>query len=108
MKNSFETGPERIPDKAEVLQVIFRFAESPTVVRELYDDKGLYLLEATVSGENPGETTEYRYTRKGVFPDHIESLQTVIHRVYYEGEMPVTGDNVAFFEPESDEWKDVV
>lgn len=95
MENFAEKTPERIPDRVEILEVISRFCENPTVVRELSDDLGIYLLEVSVSGENPSETINYEYRRKGVFPNHNESTETVIHKVYYENGTPVGGENVA-------------
>lgn len=107
MENSPEKGPERIPTKAEIMEVISHFAENTTPVRELSDEQGLYLLEMKIEGENPGETTQYEYRRKGAFPDGNRSSATVIHIVYYEGEMPVPGGHdVANFDSETGEWKE--
>ncbi|MEK7609976.1 MAG: hypothetical protein AAB470_02560 [Patescibacteria group bacterium] len=102
-----EKGPERIPTKEEVLEVIARYIENATFVRELSDEQGLYLLEVKVQGEKTGETIQYEYIRKGKFPNHNESVSTVIHIVYYENEIPVGGHDVANFDSETGEWKDV-
>ncbi|OHA17826.1 MAG: hypothetical protein A2836_03160 [Candidatus Taylorbacteria bacterium RIFCSPHIGHO2_01_FULL_45_63] len=93
--------------KEEVMEAISRFAENATLVRELSDEQGLYLLEAKVEGENSGETTQYEYMRKGRFPNHNEASETAIYKVYYENEIPVGGDKVAVYKSETGEWEDV-
>jgi hypothetical protein len=107
MENQIERGPERILNKEEVLEAISRFVENATLVRELSDEHGLYLLEVKIPGENPGETTQYEYMRKGRFPNHNEASETAIHVVYYDGDMPVGGDKVAVYKPETNKWEDV-
>ena len=62
--NYIERGNERIPKREEILDIIGRHAEKISVGRELFDEKGLYLLEIKVEGE---ETAEYQYMRKGIF-----------------------------------------
>ena len=41
MKNSFERGPERIPTREEVMEIINRFSSNTTVVREKSDSSGI-------------------------------------------------------------------
>ena len=106
MENFAEKAPERIPERTEVLEVISRFCENPAIVRELSDDLGLYLLEVKVLGENPGEIVQYEYRRQGVFPDHNESTETVIHKVYYENGMPVGGEKMAVLK-DGGVWEDI-
>lgn len=106
MENPIEKGPERILSKEEVMEVISRYAENAEMVRELSDEQGLYLLEVKVPGEKEGETTQYEYMRKGRFPNHNEASETALHKVYYDGEMPVGGDKVAIYNPETGEWTD--
>ena len=103
--NSFEKGPERIPTKGEVLDIISRFVESPVIVRESSDAHGLCLLETRSPGERPGESVECLYMRKGAYPDGNQTAETSIHVVYLEGEMPVGGHNVADLDPAIGEWK---
>lgn len=107
MENQFEKGPERIPTKDEVMEVISRFAENTVPVRELSDEQGLYLLEVKIEGQNPGETTQYEYMRKGQFADGNQSLGTVIHVVFYEDGVPCGGNDVANYNPETGEWVEV-
>ena len=107
MENSFEKGPEKIPTKAEVMEVISRFAENTILTRELSDEQGLYLLEVKIEGENPSEITQYEYVRKGRFPDGNQSSGTVIHVVYYQNEVPIGGHDVANYDSETGEWKEV-
>ena len=89
------------------MEVISRFAENTTFIRELSDEQGLYLLEVKIEGENPGETIQYEYMRKGRFPDGNQSSGTVIHKVYYENGIPIGGHDVANYDSETGEWKRV-
>ena len=102
---SIENNIEHIPTKDEVMEVIAQFVENPTFVRELSDEQGIYLLEVKIENKESGESVEYRYTRKGTFPNKIASAETIIHRVYYEGDMPVGGDNVAEYKSETRKWE---
>jgi hypothetical protein len=104
MEGSIEKGPEKIPTRDEVLEVISSIAESAEIVRELSDEQGLYLLEAKIECDTPGETTQYEYIRKGRYPDGNQSAATVIHIVYYENEMPVGGHNVADYNYNTGKW----
>jgi len=106
MENQFERGPEKIPTKAEVMEVIGRYAENATLVRELSDEKGLYLFEARVEGEKSGEAVQYEYMRKGTFPNGNASLSPGIYRVDYEGGDAVGGTNVAAFDEQTGQWKE--
>jgi len=67
--NKFEKGPEQIPTKESVMEVIKSFEENTVIVRELEDEKGLYLLEANIKGEKPGEYTQYQFVREGIFQE---------------------------------------
>lgn len=53
MENSIEKGPEMIPTKEEVMEIISRFEKNTAFVRELSDEQGLYLLEVQVEGKEP-------------------------------------------------------
>ncbi len=105
MENFIEKSPEKIPTKQEVLDVISRFVENPTIVIELADERGLYSLEVKVEGKKPGETIQYEYLRKGSFPNGYKSTSTVIHVVYREDGKVVWGENVADYNYETGEWK---
>lgn len=105
MENPIEKGPERIPTKGEVMEVISRFAENAVLVRELSDEKGLYLLEVKVENKESTESTLYRYARRGEYPDHNDSSETIIHVAYYEGEVAVGGHDVAVYNSETNEWE---
>ena len=108
MTNSFEKGPESIPTKDEVMGIILRRAEGATLVRELYDEQGLYLLEAVIAGERPGETVMYEYMRKGRYPNHNQISQTGIHVTFYRGKDPISGKEITSINPQTGEWVDVV
>lgn len=107
MKNSFESGPERIPSSEEVMGVINGLAENARFVRELLDEQGLYLLEAKIEGDTPGEVTQYEYMRKGQFPDNNASAETVIHIVYYQDGVPCGGHDVASYNSDTGTWEEV-
>lgn len=104
MENQIEQGQERIPTKEEILEIIKRFKENTELVRELSDEKGLFLLETKIEGNKPAEVTQYEYMRQGRFPGYGQSSETAIHVVYYEGEIPTNGHKVAVYNPESGEW----
>ena len=97
---------ERILSKEDVMEAISRYAENATLVRELSDEQGLYLLDVKIEGEKPGETTQYEYMRKGRFLNQNQASETAIHKVYYEDEMPVGGEKVAVYKSESGEWEE--
>lgn len=101
-----EKGPERILTSSEVMEGIGIFIEETDIARELSDEHGLYLLEVITEGVEPGETIEYGYLRKGESPGHKDALETAIHRTYYSGGVPVSGEKVAVFE--DGKWKEVV
>jgi hypothetical protein len=107
MKNPFETAPEFIPTKEEVLGVIKRHAENASFVRELSDSSGLYLLEAKAGGERSGEFIEYLYLRKGEFPNQNATAATHINVVYYEDGVPVGGSNISNYNEQTGQWEDV-
>jgi hypothetical protein len=89
------------------MEVIARYAENATVVRELSNAQGLYLLEARINGEEPDEIIEYQYMRKGDHGNHNEARETGICVTYYKDEMPIHADMVAVYKSEIDQWEDV-
>ena len=92
--NKYENNLEQIPTKETVLEIIKGFDENATIVREESDEQGLYLLEANLKGEKPGEYTQYQYMREGKFKEGA-SVETVIHVVFYEDDIPCGGHDVA-------------
>ena len=92
--------------REEVLEAIGQHVEGYAIERELSDVEGIYLLEARVSGEKPGEVTEYRYQRKGEFGRN-QSLQTAIHVAHYEDDIPVGGTTISNYNEESGAWEPV-
>ena len=105
--NYIEHGNERIPTREEILDIIVRHEEKYTVGRELFDEKGLYLLEIKVEVKEAGETIEYQYIRKGEFPNKVASLGTTINILYFENGIPVGGHDIANYNSETGEWRDV-
>ena len=106
MENNFEKA-EKICTKEEVMGIISNYAEGVAVVKELSDEKGLYLLEAEVAGKNPNEVIRYTYTRKGIFPNQNGASATVINRLDYEGDMPVGGETIEELDEASGEWRKI-
>jgi hypothetical protein len=110
MQNPFERPPEHIPTKAEIIGIISLCVESQekfTPLRELYDEQGLRLLDLRIKGENPGETSEFLYTRKGILPNGVETKQTSIEVSNYQDGEITGGDRVAIFNYEIGEWEKV-
>jgi hypothetical protein len=100
-----EKSIESIPTKEEILLEIAKHCENPTVKRELSDEKGVYLLEAEIAGSQPGETTEYIYQRKGEFPNGSKALETIINVTYFQDGVPIGGNSIAEYNPETKTWK---
>ena len=99
-----EQFSEKILTKTEVIEILSRFVEGATEVRELSDDQGLYMFEVEKPGDLPGERTQYIYMRKGEFPNGIATLETHIDVVYMEGDDVVGGNSVARIS-ENGEWE---
>ena len=96
--NSFESGAERIPTPEEMYSMFGELTKKEyTETRELEDEKGIYLLEVTVPGDEQGEVIEYSYMRKGVHSKRMQSLETVIHVTYYKDGSPISGTSAARF-----------
>jgi len=107
-KNPQEQGPERIPTREEVLSVISAHvenAERVSVIRELFDEQGLYFLEARLGAESEHDETRYEYMRKGVYPDGNASSETVVHVVFYRDGEAVGGHNIAEYRDETGQWE---
>ena len=109
MSNPFEKAPERIPTKEEILAAIAHYEKRGVLfVKEKFDDIGVYFLEAKSEGKEVGEFSEYHYVRKGEFPDGNASAKTTIFVTHYKDDFPLSGVNVAEYNAETGEWKDIV
>lgn len=106
-ENNFEKNREKIPTKDEVLEVISRFAERTTFVKELSNKEGLYYLEVTAKGNQPGETLSYMYARKGRFGGNNESSATSISVTYYQDGNMISGEELAEYDPSTGKWRDL-
>ncbi len=104
---SIEKASERIFTKTEVMEIITRYAENATVVRELSDTQGLYLLEATVPGKELGEIIEYQYMRKGDHGNHNEARETGICVTDYKDGVPIHADMIAEYKSETGQWEEI-
>jgi hypothetical protein len=107
MTNPFEKPPEMIPNKEQVLEVISRFAENFTLVRELSDELGPYLIEVNVKDKESGDLIEYLYVRKGRFPNKVGTTETTIQITMYDGEMPVSGSTAANYDESTGQWTEI-
>ncbi|MDQ3014609.1 MAG: hypothetical protein M3Q73_01965 [bacterium] len=108
MEKSFEKGPERIPSKAEVMEVIAKRVESvekQETLREINDEQGLKLLDLRFEGKEPGETVEFLYTRAGVLPNGVPTALTSIEVSYYQDGDCVGGDRIAVLDPTTGVWE---
>ena len=105
-----EKGPEKIPTKKEVIDVIVRRVESPekfVTLREISDEEGITLLDLRIEGKEPGETIEYLYTRAGLLPNGKTTSQTSIEVSYYQDGNIVGGDRVAIYNSKTEQWEEV-
>ncbi len=107
MKNPFEKSPERIPNGQDVMELIRTYAENATLVRELSDEQGLYLLEAKVEGDKPGEVIQYEYMRKGRHPNQHHEAKTSICIMHYQGDRAVGGSTIAVYDSATGEWRKI-
>lgn len=96
---------EYIPTREEVLLEIEKLCKNPAIKRELRDEKGIYLLEVQEESQTQGESVEYRYQRKGVFPNKNESVTTAIHVLFLKDDEPVGGHVVATYDPQTKRWE---
>ena len=99
-----EKTPKQILEREDILEAIEQYLKGYTIERELSGEKGIYLLEARVAGEKPGEVIEYRYQRKGSFGRN-QSLQTVVQVTYYEDDIPVGGTTVVNYDENTGKWE---
>ena len=110
MEHQIEKGPERIPTKEEVMEIITRCVEYPeklTTLREISDEKGSALLDLRIEGKESGETSEYLYTRAGRLPNGAMTLQTSIDVSYYQDGEIVSGDRISIYNSQTGQWEAV-
>jgi len=108
MENKFERGPEKIPTKEEVMEIITKGIESVerfVTLREISDDQGLTLLDLRIEGKKPGETLEYLYTRAGILPNGVPTSETSIEVSYYQDGEIRGGDRVAIYNSATGQWE---
>jgi len=82
--NSVEQKVEHVPTPEEVLKVLRQMAKGEYRETKRYvDDKGnLYRLDAVAPGTKEGESIEFYYIRKGVYPNGDQSTETKIHSIH--------------------------
>ncbi|MDB5264842.1 MAG: hypothetical protein JWN64_413 [Parcubacteria group bacterium] len=107
--NNPEKKQDKILSSQEVLDAISQYAEGFTPGRELSDEQGVYLREVEVKGEKEGEMTEYRFMRKGKYPNRNGTKnaeeRTLITAIFYIDGVPVGSESIAEFNEETGEWR---
>lgn len=101
--NKKEQGIEGIPSRENIIAQIQKHHKGATVLRELSDGKGIYLLEVSESGEKAGESTLYLYQRIGNFGKNA-AAKTVIEKIYFKNDIPYGGDIIAEYDEATGEW----
>ena len=96
---------ESIPSRDEILWEIGQYFENPIVNREFSDERGPYFIEVVKSRPPSGEETLYIYHRKGIFPDNNASAVTRIEVIYFKDNMPVGGEDLATYNPQTKKWE---
>jgi hypothetical protein len=102
-----EKGTEHIPTQEEVLSLIHRRYENVTLVLELSDDLGPYLIETTTGDVESGNYVECLYLRKGKQPNKNETAATTIFAATYEDGQAATGVNIFDYNDTTGEWVEV-
>jgi hypothetical protein len=94
-----EEDSEHIPTPEEVHAVFRELAGEKEYkeTRKLEDEKGVYVLEIEVPGDDEGQVIEYAYMRKGSY-GNMGITATEIHVTYYEDGRPISGTSAAKFE----------
>lgn len=99
-QGDFETGFEKILTREQVLSKISTYSENPTVIKELSDKDGIYLLEVKGIRKIERDVAEYIYQRKGTFPNGSDSLVTSIMVVDESG----WAENIAEYDSVTRRW----
>lgn len=98
--NATERGFENILTREQVLGKIGTYCENPTIIKELSDKEGIYLLEAKGIRKVERDVAEYIYQRKGAFPNGSDSLVTSIMVVDGSG----WAENIAEYDSVTRKW----
>jgi hypothetical protein len=99
---SVEKEREHIPSREEVKKLFEQFLAGAeySIRREMEDEKGLYLWEIVMSGED-GDT-EYLYMRKGRYTVGGQASETAIHVAFFDEDgSPVGGHSVAKYQDDT-------
>ena len=101
----FESGPEKIPSKESVMEVLKVLANGRElmILREINDRSELQLLEVEASGGEMDETIHFEYRKKAKYPNG-SPINPIIHIEIYENDVCSNGYNVAEFDPNTGEW----
>ncbi len=104
-ESSAERNAESFLTREEALSALQYYVTGNAVLtEEESDEKGVFLLELSVTGEQPDETTFYRYQRKALYGKNLGSTMTTIQVSYVEGGMPVGGKTLADYDEKTGVW----
>jgi len=98
--NATERGFESILTREQVLSKLSTYCENPTILKELRDKDGIYLLEVRGTRKVERDIAEYIYQRKGTFPNGSDSLVTSIMVVDDGG----WAENIAEYDSVTRKW----
>lgn len=103
---------EKFPTKEEVIAFVESIPgiRNPKIVKELFDEKGIYLLNLITDVDNLGETVLCEYVRKRTSgidskDDRIGSIATKLDLVYYQNGQIYDGVEYAEYNEEIGGWK---
>jgi len=97
-----EKAAESAPSREHILAQMGTYCENPDtkIGREMSDESGLYFMEIE-DKDASGDLVIYEYKRAGTFANQNQGIMTTIQAVYFKGDMPVGGDSLANYNPET-------
>ncbi len=106
-------GPrESFPTKEDVVSLVESIPEikNPKIIKELIDDKGVYLLEFSAKGNEEGESLLVQYVRKRSSrveskDDRVGSISTKIDIIYYKDGQIYDGVEYAEYNEKTGKWR---
>jgi hypothetical protein len=101
-----EGRPEQAFSREKILSIIKKRLENFTVKRELYDAKGLYLLEVQSIPGASNESIQYEFMFQGEHEGHNQAVRSAIHVIYLRDNISIGGGLVAQYNPEIGEWQE--
>lgn len=102
-----EESSEIVPTKEQILEVMYNYVNKFEIINEKSDEKGLFLFEVMIQGDNPYEFYIYCYMRKGEYDKIGYNSVTSIFYVRFENNIQKDGKTVAELDEETGEWIDL-